>query len=40
MVPISLWVYANDVNMLVGSICTVKKKKKTEALVDAVRRLD
>jgi len=33
-----LLVYADDVNMLVGSICTVKKN--TESLVDAVRRLD
>jgi hypothetical protein len=32
-----LLVYAN-VNMLVGSICTMKKK--TESLVDALRRLD
>jgi len=33
-----LLVYADDVNMLVGSICTMKKN--TEAFVDAVRRLD
>jgi len=33
-----LLVYADDVNMLVGSIYTMKKN--TEALVDAVRRLD
>ena len=33
-----LLVYADDVNMLVGSVCTMKKN--TEALVDPVRRLD
>jgi hypothetical protein len=33
-----LLVYAADVSMLVGSICTMKKN--TEALVDAVRRFD
>jgi hypothetical protein len=33
-----LLVYSDDDNMLVGSMCTMKKN--TEASVDAVRRLD